>query len=555
MVSIYQQQKILIVDDVPLNVQILAQTLSSEYQIKIATNGADALSIALREQPDLILLDIMMPGMNGLDVCRQLKANADTFEIPVIFTTALSAESDEEFGLKLGAIDFVTKPFSIPIIKARIHNHLQCRLLKRQVAKHTAALTESEQYFRSTFEQVPIGVVNVSLQGYFLEVNQWCSDILGYSRDELLSMTYRQVTHPAYLDSGDDRIKRVLAGEMSGFTEEKQYICKDGRVIWGALSVKLICYPDGSPSHFVAIIEGIDQRKQTEQALRNLSIAVEQSPSSIMITDIRANIEYVNNTFCKTTGYSREEVIGKNPRLLRSGKTPDATYEDLWSTLIGGHIWRGEFNNKRKNGVEYIESALIAPVHGPNGKITHFIGIRDDITERKKLDQLLQQQNADLVIAKSMAEEASNAKSVFLSRMSHELRTPLNAILGYAQLLEAGTPPLLETQYKRLEPIISAGWYLLELINEILDLNAIESGIQTLSPESLSIFDVLLECQILVQAQAEKENILLDFIPCDSSWTIYVDKTRIKQILLNLLSNAIKYNRVQVQRECNVALF
>jgi signal transduction histidine kinase len=170
-------------------------------------------------------------------------------------------------------------------------------------------------------------------------------------------------------------------------------------------------------------------------------------------------------------------------------------------------------------------------------------GIVKDITERKCLDQQLHQKNADLEIAKYLAEEASLAKSEFLSRMSHELRTPLNAILGYAQLLEVGTPPLTETQHKRIKPIINAGWYLLELINEILDLDAIESGNLGLLPESLSLQDILLECQSLVQTQAEQEDIQLNFIQCDSSWTIYADKTRIKQLLLNLLSNAIKYNR------------
>lgn len=123
-----QKPTILVVDDVPSNVQILAEVLSYMYRIKVASNGADALEIAQREpQPDLILLDVMMPGMDGFDVCRRLKADMRTHNIPVIFATAKNSESDEELGLNLGAVDYITKPFVIPIAKARIRNHIRLK--------------------------------------------------------------------------------------------------------------------------------------------------------------------------------------------------------------------------------------------------------------------------------------------------------------------------------------------------------------------------------------------------------------------------------------------
>jgi len=123
-----QLPMILIVDDAPLNVKILAQSLESLYRIKVANNGEEALKISQREQPDLILLDIMMPKIDGFEVCRQLKKNTITRKIPVIFVTTLNAEADEEQGLNLGAIDYITKPFVIPIVKARIRNHIHLKL-------------------------------------------------------------------------------------------------------------------------------------------------------------------------------------------------------------------------------------------------------------------------------------------------------------------------------------------------------------------------------------------------------------------------------------------
>ena len=142
-----------------------------------------------------------------------------------------------------------------------------------------------------------------------------------------------------------------------------------------------------------------------------------------------------------------------------------------------------------------------------------------------------------------MAEKANLAKSIFLSSMSHELRTPLNAILGFAQLLEAGSPPPTPTQIARLQQIIKAGWYLLELINEILDLALIESGRLSLSREPVSLTEVMRECQAMIESQAQQRGIHVSFLPFDNTWFANADRTRVKQVLINLLSNAIKYNR------------
>ena len=189
-----------------------------------------------------------------------------------------------------------------------------------------------------------------------------------------------------------------------------------------------------------------------------------------------------------------------------------------------------------------------------DGKLQGVFAAARDITERKRIDQVLQEKNIELELAKQLAEKANLAKSVFLSRMSHELRTPMNAILGFAQLLESGSPPPTPVQVVRLLQIIKAGWYLLDLINEILDLAVVESGKLSLSCESVSLVDVMRECQSMTESQAEKRGIHIDFIPCDKNWFAHADRTRVKQILINLLSNAIKYNRengsVEVKCSC-----
>lgn len=174
--------------------------------------------------------------------------------------------------------------------------------------------------------------------------------------------------------------------------------------------------------------------------------------------------------------------------------------------------------------------------------------------EAQKLTEQVEMTKVQLENAKLEAEKANLAKSNFLSGMSHELRTPLNAILGFAQLLEIGSPPLTSTQNARLQQIIKSGWYLLDLINQILDLAVIESGKLPLAREPVPLIDVMRECQVMIELQAQQRGIHLGFLPFDSTLCAYADRTRVKQVLINLLTNAIKYNREQgtIAVECTV---
>jgi PAS domain S-box-containing protein len=173
---------------------------------------------------------------------------------------------------------------------------------------------------------------------------------------------------------------------------------------------------------------------------------------------------------------------------------------------------------------------------------------------RYHLETLVDERTGELARSKNLAEAANLAKSTFLSSMSHELRTPLNAILGFAQLLDAGSPPPSDSQRTKLQHIIKAGWYLLELINEILDLAVIESGKMALSHEAVSLVKVIRECQVMIDPQAQKHHVQINYLPFDPTWFAYADHTRVKQVLINLLSNAVKYNRAygSVEVQCTV---
>jgi len=246
-----------------------------------------------------------------------------------------------------------------------------------------------------------------------------------------------------------------------------------------------------------------------------------------------------------------EEVIARAKALSVELATPIAPgFEALVFKASRGIEDIYELTYIRKDGSRFPAVVSVTALRDAKGEILGYLLIGTDNTARKlaeaaraRLYEALQDKNAELESARAVAEKANLAKSNFLSSMSHELRTPLNAILGFAQLLETGAPAPTATQIIRLHQIIKAGWYLLDLINEILDLAVIESGKLSLSLEPLSLSDVLLECRAMIEPQAQQRGINISFDKVDPTWFAHADHTRVKQALINLLSNAIKYNR------------
>jgi PAS domain S-box-containing protein len=262
---------------------------------------------------------------------------------------------------------------------------------------------------------------------------------------------------------------------------------------------------------------------------------VEESPASVVITDPLGNIEYVNGKFTRLTGYSRDEVIGRNPRLLKSGVQGPEVYRDLWKTICEGREWRGELCNRKKNGELYWELAAISAVHGADGAIAHYLGIKEDITDRKTMEELLRQ-------ATAVAEAANRAKSRFLADMSHELRTPLNSILGFGQLMELqGAEGLSEKQREYLRWIREGGVHLLDMVNDVLDLSKVEAGKVELEKSDVDPGLLIRRVLTTVRTLAAKKHLRVELSIPDNLGVLGADEVRIKQVLYNLLSNAIKF--------------
>ncbi len=300
MVNLIQKGSILIVDDIPTNIKILFDILKQScFRVSVAKTGESALEKAQEVLPDLILLDVMMPGFDGFETCRCLKANPKTQKIPVIFISALNEVVDKVKGFAVGGTDYITKPFQTEEVLARVENQLAlqaakaeiCQMnveLEQRVRQRTAqlvaanqelereitgrqkveeALLKSEEQFRLTFELAPIGMAIATLDGRFMRVNRALVDTLGYTSLELLNQTWADLTYPDDLPDSLALSQKLCQGKISDFQIEKRYLAKDGKLVYGVLRVVLVRDSEGKPLHLIGQFMDITDRKQAENQL------------------------------------------------------------------------------------------------------------------------------------------------------------------------------------------------------------------------------------------------------------------------------------------------
>jgi two-component system sensor histidine kinase/response regulator len=424
------------------------------------------------------------------------------------------------------------------------------RIVRQQ--RSEAALIESESRFRSVSDAAQDAIIMLDALGHIIHWNPAATRLFGYAQEQALGRDlHRLLPADAYRDpalQGFAQFQDSGGGAAIGRTVEVVALHQDGHEIPVELSLSAVKRADGWNA--IGIVRDITERKAAEAKLRQLAQAVEQSPESIAITDLEARIVYVNEAFVRNSGFSREEAIGQNSRVLQSGKTPKDTYNALWEAMTQGRPWKGEFINKRKDGSEYVEFAIITPLRQEDGRISHYVAVKEDISEKKRLgleldqhrlhlEDLVALRTSELLLAKTQAETANQAKSAFLANMSHEIRTPMNAILGLTHLLQRdGVTP---GQADRLNKIGSAAHHLLTIINDILDLSKIEAGKLLLEEQDFALSAVLDHVASMIGDSAQAKGLRItvdgDSVPL---W-LRGDATRLRQAVLNLAGNAIKF--------------
>ena len=434
--------KILAIDDNRDNLITLKAIISEalpQSVVYLEDSGQGGIESAMNNDPDVILLDIVMPGKDGYQVCKILKADELLSETPVIFVTALKGDKQSRIlALEAGGDAFLAKPIDSSELKAQINAMLKIKEaakykrnekthLEELVQKRTEELRKANiatlnlledlnaekeklKLLNRAVEASSVSVVITDAQGHINYVNPYFTELTGYSYEEAIGK------NPRFLKSGhqpkafyEGLWNTILSGK--DWTGEFRNIKKNGEYYWEKAVISPLINSDGVFTNFVAIKEDVTDRKKAETDLRKFMFGIENSSDAVFITDLSGIIEYINHAFVEIYGYHKSEVLGKTPRILKSGTIPLEVYKQMWDMLLAGKQLKGEIQNKTRDGRILNIEGSNNPILDDNGKIIGFLSINRDISERKKAEEKLKLLNR--------AVEASSVSVVITDAEGH----------------------------------------------------------------------------------------------------------------------------------------
>lgn len=377
--------------------------------------------------------------------------------------------------------------------------------------------------FELLIDKSPICTAEVAFDHKILNVNPAWSISMGISFEKLISKKHSEITRPDDAVMDIAMINKLLSGKITEYPLKPIYENIHTITAQGV---------------FINIAE---REKGDIERLKYTNV-LNQSPESIIITDSKANIEYVNRRFTEITGYEKDEVLTKNPNILQSHKVDNQLYVDMWTAISSGKVWKGELINKRKSGELYWERKTISPVVNEFGRLINYISFGEDITSQKKIEQ-------ELIAAKGKAEESDKLKTAFIQNISHEIRTPMNSLLGFVQLLQQ---PDFESKFRKelifknefIDVINQCSERLLNTVNDIMEISKIESGVKNLLISKVNIHEIIQQNIISFKTLAFKKGLdlrLSERFLTGKSANIQTDRTKLGNILANLIENALKF--------------
>lgn len=398
-----QRPIVLVVDDLPVNLAILSEMLDQEgADVRLANCGTVALRYArIDPKPDLILLDIMMPDMDGHAVLAELKRDQDTQHIPVIFVTALGATVDEQRGMEEGAADYITKPIKRAVLIARVRAQLelkfsrdlqasQKRWLEDEVQRRVSENRQLEARLELALNSTGFGIWEIDHLSGRTEWNATLCNLLGLESGPNSVAEFLVRVHQDDRARVEDFLSH-LHTESAIVQADFRLRHQDGRWLWVEGRGKAIRRDEfGKLAVSLGSICDISRRKAAEADHQLFGTVFQGIRDGICITDDQCNVLLVNEAFTQVTGYAAADVLGSNPKLLKSGLHTPAFYQDMWAKINLYGNWQGEINNRRKDGAVYNEWLSISAVRGADGALTHYVGIFGDLSERQEAAERIQ---------------------------------------------------------------------------------------------------------------------------------------------------------------------
>jgi PAS domain S-box-containing protein len=416
--------------------------------------------------------------------------------------------------------------------------------VRRRMAEAQAAFGER---FRDILENMSLLALGLDREGRIVFSNEALLRLVGHGREALAGRNWLDaLVVEAHRERGRALFERMV------FTRDFQprhefairTACGATRLI--AWSTARLTDAEGNVAGVTCIGEDITEARRAEQELRKVSRAVEQSPSTVMITDIAGRIEYVNPKFTQLTGYTLDEVRGTNPRVLKSGETSAEEYHSLWRTITSGGEWRGVFHNRKKSGELYWEAACISPIRDAGGAITHLLAVKEDITERRRLEEEIEQRKREAARNQALAEVGRMANMV-----AHDLRNPLSSVKMTLQIYGRRPAKRWDPEERELQQIaLEQVHYMEEILSDLLTYSRPDS----FEPEWLDIDRVLEGAILVAQKHVTERGVHITTRYRPGLPKLYGDGAKLRQAFANILENAAQATEGIVGREPEVEI-
>jgi two-component system cell cycle sensor histidine kinase/response regulator CckA len=510
--------KILHLEDDANDAELVEETLRGAElndEITRVQNRTEFLAALDGGAWDLILADYALPSFDGLSALSIVRKRE--LETPFIFVTGTMGEATAVEALKRGATDYVLKT-SLPRLPSVVQRALQEATDRRRRRAAEEALSTSEIRYRRLFETAQDGILLLDAEtGVITEANPFLLKLLRYTAEEIVGKKLWEIGAILDVVASQDAFRNLQA---RGFVRYENIPLETKTGETKAVEFISNTYWAGDKTVIQCNVRDITERTRAEAENARLVTAIEQSGEGVMITNTTGDIEYVNPAFTRITGYALEEVLGRNPRILKSGKQDPTLYQRLWATILKGEIWHGELVNRRKDGKLYTEEMNIAPVRDSRGDITHFIATKHDVTERKHLeDQLRQAQKMEAV-------------GRLAGGVAHDFNNLLTVINGYSDMLldrVTGSDPTRGP----VEEIRRAGDRAASLTRQLLAF----SRQQVLEPKVLDLNELVADGEEMLR-RLIGEDIDLAVVRASRLGRVKADPGQIFQILMNLAVNA-----------------
>jgi PAS domain S-box-containing protein len=592
--KVKERVPILLVDDRPGNLTALKAMLEDpDYDLTLASSGVEALDAVLHQDFAVILLDVAMPEMDGFETATLIKQRERSCRIPILFITASIYDVEHIYkGYSVGAVDYLQKPIAPEVVRAKVAVFVELYLQKVRIQRQeeelreverkrsAAALRESQAQYEGTFDQAPVGIAHVSVDGRLLRMNEQFCKISGRSRQELLGLSFEDLTHSEDLPGILEARENLRRGAVETYAQEQRCVHKDGWVLWVKLTMSLLRDSEGAPKNFIAVVEDITGKKRTEQSQRFLAQA-----SEILLGARECEAALAEVTRLAVPGFAdwcvvdlpsarddwwehpivahqdRDRAAQLGEVRARMSLDPDIgiglalrTQQPLLVPNAQEWLASGQIPSDRPPSVEAlgVTTFLMVPMCARGrtlGALSFFAA-----EGRRRYDAADLEMAADLAHRMAFAvdnahlyqqaQEAIAARDEFLFIASHELRTPLTPLLIQLQRLLRGseqetgvTPEAARTMLRRAERQVKR---LVTLIESLLDVSRISSGRLELQVEPVDLVDVLRDVTGRFREELLRTSSALELRndgPVEGRW----DRLRIEQVVTNLVSNAIKY--------------